>query len=82
MNPTPTGRAVASTSEGEDAEQVDVPFLPGPRSGRQPLPRRSRAVSEPPFGPVEEPGRDPEGRPFEPVDEATLTRLLTGLRDI
>ena len=77
MNVTPTdGHEV-----GND-EQAARPLLPGPRPGPRRLPRRTREEASTPFGPGPEPARDPDGRPFEPVDEATLSRLLSGLRDI
>jgi hypothetical protein len=56
--------------------------VPRPRCGAHGLPRRTPAVHGSPAGPAEEPARDPDGRAFEPVDEATLNRLLSGLREI
>jgi hypothetical protein len=77
MNATPTDGHEVGTDE-----QAAGPLLPTPRSGTRRLPRRTREGAALPVGPGPEPARDPDGRPFEPVDEATLTRLLSGLREI
>lgn len=75
-SPDPTAPDAGSRSgEGSDA-------VPGPRSGPRPLPRRTRGVAGSAQAPEPEPARDPEGRPLRPVDEETLNRLLSGLRDI
>jgi hypothetical protein len=77
MNATPTDGHEAGTDE-----QVADPLLPTPRSGTRRLPRRTREDATVPVGPGPEPARDPDGRLFEPIDETTLSRLLSGLRDI
>lgn len=51
----------------------------GPEQGPPPLPRRRPATDA---ADDREPARDPDGRPVEPVDDAMLYRLLTGLREI
>ena len=73
MNATPSG----GSPDG------DGPALPAPRSGTDPLPRRTRSGgerAEP--APNVDLGRDPEGRRYTRADAATLDRLLTGLREI
>ena len=98
MNPTPTGGATAPSPDGREpgtevgtdddpgrppvdtgaSDDGDVlPPLPAPRAVRS-LPRRPRDASA--RSPVSE--QDPDGRPFDPVDEDTLSRLLSGLREI
>jgi hypothetical protein len=64
---------------------VGPPALPVPRAGTHALPQRartagSRAAREPERR--EPPAQTPDGRPYRAPDEETLTRLLTGLRDI
>lgn len=93
MNPTTTGGATPSSDGGEpggEVETVDsrpassddvLPPLPAPRAAR-PLPRRAPGATEPLVVPGQESSRDPDGRPFDAVDETTLNRLLSGLRDI
>jgi hypothetical protein len=77
MNPTTTGGAERGPGENaahRDPDGADVlPPLPAPRSSGE-LPRRVR--------PSAEPGHDPEGRPLGPLDDDTLNRLLSGLREI
>lgn len=86
MNATPTGRKPGDPDPdgaGHD-DRVAVPPLPplpAPRSGTCPLPRRRRAGAAPSDGPGTD-ARDPDGRPYEHVDDETLGRLLSGLRDI
>jgi hypothetical protein len=81
--------AEVEVSGGADAVEGGDPdnrharsSVPPPRSGANGLPRRTPTVHGSPAGPAEEPARDPEGRIFDPVDEATLNRLLSGLREI
>jgi hypothetical protein len=60
-----------------------VPTVPAPRSGADPLPRRTRTRTEPrEHAPDAGPARDPDGHRYTSADPATLDRLLTGLRDI
>jgi hypothetical protein len=66
MTPTPPGGS-AATPEAPEADAV-----PPQRTGLEPLPQRIRGASG-----VTEADEVPE-----PVDEATLHRLLSGLRDI
>ena len=75
----PGGTAVEGGDPDDGAGRSPVP---PPRSGPDGLPRRTPAMRGSPVGPAEEPARDPEGRAFDPVDEATLNRLLSGLRGI
>jgi hypothetical protein len=97
MNSTPSDGAAEPSPErtapdAEVGDRVDAGpasgarpepgAVPEPRSGLQPLPRRARSVSGGPVVPAPAPGRDPEGRPLPPVDEETLNRLLSGLREI
>jgi len=94
MNPTPTGRAATPSADGHEVGEVEGPNgtappavpgaegdvpppLPAPRSA-PPLPRRARPAA----GSGKEPARDPGDHPFDPVDEETFQRLLSGLREI
>lgn len=86
MNATPTGGSATPTSDGGDppipdpstaAPQGERPddtssSVPTPRSGLHALPRRNRP----------RPDRDAEARRSAESDEATLNRLLAGLREI
>jgi hypothetical protein len=68
MTPTPPG-GTAATPDVPDA----VPdAVPPQRTGLEPLPRRVRRAS----------GVTDAGEDLEPVDEVTLHRLLSGLREI
>ena len=61
----------------------DPEAVPSPRSGADPLPRRIRpGSSDRKHEPDAAPGSSPDGRPYTAADEATLNRLLTGLREI
>ena len=86
MNSTPSDGAAgpapdpaAHDGAGEDRA---VAGIPAPRSGEHPLPRRNRTAPATPGVPGEEPVYDPDGRPYDGVDDETLHRLLSGLRDI
>jgi hypothetical protein len=68
MTPTPPGGTAATP----DVPEAMPDAVPPQRTGLEPLPRRVRGASG-----VTEAGADPE-----PVDEATLHRLLSGLREI
>jgi hypothetical protein len=68
MTPTPPG----GTAAAPDVPEAVPDAVPPQRIGLEPLPRRVRGASE-----VTEPDED-----LEPVDEATLHRLLSGLREI
>ena len=89
MNPTPSDgaaglspeRVAPDPADGESPAR-DADTVPASRPGPPPLPRRSRGVPEPTPVPEQEPGRDPDGRRYDTVDEETLNRLLIGLRDI
>lgn len=73
MNSIPTGGPATPSCAGDDpaaAEDDDAADVPAPRSGAQPLPRRSRGRH-----------RAVVRRPAA-ADEATLDRLLAGLREI
>jgi hypothetical protein len=94
MNPTPTeGAAAAPSSESEpDVHESGLPEVYGPPASApelevpaaelvvEPLPRRIRRRPE--WERPDGPGHDPADRPRTPADEATLDRLLLGLRDI
>jgi hypothetical protein len=69
MIPTPPGGSAAIPDE-DDAPESEA--VPPQRTGLEPLPQRVRGASG-----VTEADEDPE-----PVDEFTLQRLLTGLREI
>lgn len=69
MIPTPPGGTAATPDERVDGESEGVPLQ---RTGLEPLPQRVRGASG-----VTEADEEPE-----PVDEETLQRLLSGLREI
>jgi hypothetical protein len=73
------GRPVGDAGAPDDGD--GLPPLPAPRAAR-PLPRRPRGASPPSAGSEQGSPRDPDGRPFDQLDEDTLTRLLSGLREI
>jgi len=70
MTPTPPGGAAATPEASEAVPGTDA--VPPQRTGLEPLPQRIRGASG-----VTEADEVPE-----PVDEATLHRLLSGLREI
>jgi hypothetical protein len=77
--PYPDGAASAAPSDaGVGGDQA----VPVPRPGPRPLPRRVRSGTAARRVPDQEGGYDPDGRPFDRVDEETLSRLLSGLRDV
>jgi hypothetical protein len=86
MNATPTGGDTEPFRDGTASRESGAPdavaSFPAPRSGPDPLPRRTRPEHATPEGPTGEPSHDPDGRPFNQIDELTLSRLLSGLRDI
>ena len=69
MIPTPPGGSAAIPDEDDETEPEAVPPQ---RTGLEPLPQRVRGASG-----ITDAGAEPE-----PVDELTLHRLLTGLREI
>ena len=69
MSPTPPGGTAATPETRAEGMREAVPPQ---RTGLEPLPRRVRGASG-----VTEADETPE-----PVDEVTLHRLLTGLREI
>ena len=69
MSPTPPGGTAATPETRAEGMREAVPPQ---RTGLEPLPRRVRGASG-----VTEAEEIPE-----PVDEVTLHRLLTGLREI
>jgi hypothetical protein len=69
MIPTPPGGTAATPDERVDGESEGEPLQ---RTGLEPLPQRVRGASG-----VTEADEEPE-----PVDEETLQRLLSGLREI
>jgi hypothetical protein len=92
MNPTPTEGAAADSSSAPEPD-VGTPELPevyGPAADGpevevpaaelavEPLPRRIRRRP----GWERPDGHDPADRPRTPADEATLDRLILGLREI
>ena len=88
MNSTPSD---ADAGPHPDAATSDAPSdaaargdqaVPAPRPGPRPLPRRVRSGTTARRLPDREGGHDPDGRPFDRVDEETLSRLLSGLRDV
>jgi hypothetical protein len=98
MNPTPSGGPVTPSPDGDQQHATEVedlaadetgeepveagPAVPAPRSA-EPLPRRARSGTEPRRrAPDARPGRDPDGRRYTAADDATLNRLLAGLREI
>jgi hypothetical protein len=68
MTPTPPGGTAATP----DAPEVVPDAVPPQRTGLEALPRRVRGAS----------GITGTEADHEPVDEATLHRLLSGLREI
>ena len=71
MIPTPPGGTAATPDERVDGES-EGEAVPLQRTGLDPLPQRVRGASG-----VTEADEEPE-----PVDEETLQRLLSGLREI
>ena len=70
MSPTPPG-GTAATPEASAADAPEREAVPPQRTGLDRLPRRVRGAS----------GVTKVGEAAEPVDEATLRRLLEGLRE-
>ena len=71
MIPTPPGGTAAIPDERVDGES-EGDAVPPQRTGLEPLPQRVRGASG-----ITEADEEPE-----PVDEETLLRLLSGLREI
>jgi hypothetical protein len=86
MNPTPSDEAAGPSPEAARpdaaASGAADPAVPVPRSSAHPLPRRIRNRTAAHPLSERERGHDPDGRPYDRMDEETLSRLLGGLRDI